>query len=307
MRKALAAVAALAACGGGSSQGPIDAPNDDFPDAFVEFPDAGLIWEPLISRSWSLQPMGEEWECTRMQVTSDTWIAGFRELAPAGTDELVLTVSSTATPLGDYDCSAASVDTTMIYAAGIRTDDLVFPTAAAVHVSAGQYLNLNVHLSQLGTSTLTGTSGVLVATTDPSLIAHPVDMFFAGTVVISIPSNDMPKTQQGGCSAGSDYHIVSLWPHMHALGTHQQLVVGDPSTGTSTTLLDADYSVSSQVNHPVADTDVAISDTITTTCTWVNDTGTTVVAGDTVASEQCFTGIYEYSIPGSMYSCVTGI
>jgi len=302
--RGLAAVAALAACGGGSSAHlPDSSGGCGDCDAFVDH-DAGPTWQTLISRSWSLQPQGEEWECTRVQVPSEMWISGFRALAPASTDEMIVTVSATATPIGEYDCSAANVDPTMVYAGGLGTDDLVFPAGAAVHLLAGQYLNLNLHLSQTGATTLTGTSGVLVQTVAP--VQHEVDMFFAGTVVISLPSNST-HTQQGGCSAASDYHIVALWPYMHQLGTHQQFVVADSATSTATTLLDADYSFTSQVNHPIASALVQSGDTLTTTCTWVNTTGATVGEGDGIASEQCFTGVYEYSTPGSMYSCVTGV
>jgi hypothetical protein len=308
----LAAAVLAGACGGASGaqpphpDSPIGPGSDGGSGDAGSGSDAGPAWSSLISRSWTLAGAtpptalySEAWVCIRAQVPSDMYISGFRELAPAGTDELVVTVSSTSSPLGDYGCSAEAVDPTMVYAAGVGTDDLEFPSGTAVHLVAGQYLNLNIHLYQTGTQALTDTSGVEVETVPAPSVVHDLDMFYSGTLDISIPSDGAQHTFSGGCAATEAYNVVALWPHMRALGKHQKLVAG------SQTLLDADYSPSQQTNHAIAATQIAGSTSLLTTCTYVNTTGSTVAQGDSATQEACFTGIYEYPSGNTIYSCVS--
>ncbi|HEY1557672.1 MAG TPA: hypothetical protein VGF94_22725 [Kofleriaceae bacterium] len=301
----LAAAALVGACGGGSAAPPHpDSPIGSGSDA-AGSADAGSTWSTLISRSWMLQGTGgaayaERWECIRTKVTSDVYISGFRELAPAGTDELTVTVTANDTGLsnGSYDCSAAAVDTTMVYAAGLGTDDLEFPDGMAVHLTAGQYINLNIHLYQTGMQALSATSGVLVETVPAASVSHELDMFYAGTRQITLPSQGGPQYASGGCAATAAYNVIALWPHMRALGTHQKLAAG------SQTLLDADFTPTAQTIHPIAPTQIANSTSLLTTCTYVNTTGTTVGEGDSATQEACFTGIYEYPSGNTIFSCV---
>ena len=54
----------------------------------------------------------------------------------------------------------------MLYAAGVGTDDLLFPTASRSTSPPGTYINLNLHLFNATDNALTDTSGVLVKTID---------------------------------------------------------------------------------------------------------------------------------------------
>jgi hypothetical protein len=169
MRQALAAVLVLAACGGGSPHGAGDAGGSD---SGVDASDPG--WTPLISRSWVLAPGLQTYKCRRIQVPTEMWVSGFRAMSPTGTHHEVLTISSSATPLGDYDCSAGNLDLKMLYAAGVNTDDLVFPAGMAVHLTAGSYINLNLHLFNTTDNELDQKSGVLVQTVDAAQVSHEI-------------------------------------------------------------------------------------------------------------------------------------
>jgi len=160
---ALVVVAACKADTPGSE--PADARIDsDAPDAAT--PDG---WTPLIARSWTLLPGATNtYRCTRIKVTNDLWVSGFRAAAPQGTHHEVLTISTGNTATGDYDCSAGSLDTQMLYAAGVGTDDLVFPPGVAIHIPAGTYINLNLHLFNATDNPLANSSGVLVKVVQPT-------------------------------------------------------------------------------------------------------------------------------------------
>lgn len=308
MKLAYAAVALAVGCGGSPTDpgnnidapagGKIDAPTTTMPDAQDN---AG--WTPIAERTWSL-PVGakDTYKCTRVQITEDTYITAFRALSPLGTHHSVLTVSTNSTQVGDYDCSAGSLDFQMLYAAGVDTDDLAFPDNVAMKVPAGSYVNLNLHLFNASDNAESGMSGVLIKTIPAAQAASYTlaDMTFAGTENISIPSNNTATTAVGGCKAPADWHIFTLWPHMHQLANHQKLTIG------TQTVLDTDYSFFEQRNYPMAVMDVPKGTQITTTCTYLNNTGHTVEFGDSSEDEMCFTGIYKYPAGGSLFQCALG-
>jgi hypothetical protein len=282
-----------AACGGIDSPIAIDAPDN-------------TGWTPLISRSWSI-PAGatDTYRCTRIQVPNDMWISGFRALSPMGTHHSVLTISQTATPLGDYDCSAGALDYQMLYAAGVNTDDLAFPAGVAMHLTAGSYINLNLHLFNVTDDPITGTSGVLVKVVDHAQVQNEADMVFSGTLQLNIPSTNTPITQTGGCTNSQPWHIFALWPHMHQTAVHQKWTY-TPTGGAEITMLDDDYMFTEQKNYPIAETVIPQGSTIRTTCTYVNNTGHTLMFGESSNDEMCFTGMYRYPAGGSLFSCALG-
>ena len=303
MRALLAAVLVLAACG--SSGSPSATTDGSGSGSGSGDGSVAPGWTTLISRTWSVNPgTYDVYKCRRIQIPTEMWITGFRALSPLGTHHEVLTVSSSGQQTGDYDCSAGSLDFQMLYAAGVNTDDLLFPAGDAVHVQAGQYINLNLHLFNVSDNPISGESGVLVQTIPASQVVHEIDMTFSGTLSINIPSDGQPHTAQGGCTADKDYHVFALWPHMHQTGVHQTLSV--THAGTPTNLLDTDYMFTEQRNYPMTDTVIAQGDQISTTCTYVNNTGNTLTFGESSTEEMCFTGIYKYPAGSNLLSCVSG-
>ena len=291
----------VAACGGSSSPARVDGTpvvtgSDGAvgSDGFVE----------LIGRDWAIPAGQEGYECTRIAVPQDMWVDGYRALSPQGTHHEVLTISQNSTQLGDYDCSAGSLDNQMLYAAGVATDELDFPTGVAIHLPAGEFINLNLHLFDLTDNDLTGHSGVAVHTVDAAAVVNPADMEFSGTSLIDIPSDDQPHTAVGGCTAPADWHVFTLWPHMHQTAVHQTFTV--THDGSAATLLDTDYSFVEQKNYPIPDTLVNMGDQIQTTCTYVNNTGETKTFGESSTDEMCFTGMYKYPADGNTFGCTTG-
>ena len=104
----------------------------------------------------------------------------------------------------------------------------------------------------------------------------------------------------GGCTVPNDWHVFTLWPHMHQTAVHQK------TTLNGTTLLDADYQFAEQKNYPMAETVFRTGDTVSVTCTYVNNTGTTKHFGESSTDEMCFTGMYKYPADGNVFGCVSG-
>ena len=257
-----------------------------------------------VSAAWARAGATNTYECTRIRVASELWITGFRARSPLGTHHEVLTISTSSTATGDYDCFAGSLDTEMLYAAGVGTDDLLFPPGVAIHIPAGTYLNLNLHLFNATDNALSDHSGILVKVVQPADVQHEADMMFSGTFTINVPSDGQPHTAQGGCTAASDWHIFTLWPHMHQTATHQSWTYSHG--GVPTALLDDDFRFTEQRNYPIADTLIHKGDLINTVCTYVNNTGSVMTWGDGSDKEMCFTGMYKYPAGGDLFQCTTG-
>jgi hypothetical protein len=295
----LAVVSGAAAC---------KAPNGNAPDSSLGSDvDAALPvgYQMLISRSWTMAPNNEGYRCIRTQVPNDLWVSAFRSLSPAGTHHSVLTISQTATTTGEYDCNSGSRDAQMLYAAGVQTDDNELPAGVAIHLAAGTYINLNLHVYNTTDSSLTESSGVLVKIVAQSDVVHEADMQFSGNISFSVPANAAGDTTtthdiSGHCFAAHDFHIFTLWPHMHQIAVHHKFTLN------GTALLDSDYNFNEQKNYQLADTMVHAGDRLETTCTYRNTTGMPVPYGESSNDEMCFTGVYRYPAGGDLLACARG-
>src|SRR5688572_20337455 len=211
----------VAACGGGSGDDGDDGDDGNPVDAAPADAD-NEGWTELIGRTWSIpQGVNDVYRCIRIRVDQDIYVSGFRSQAPLGSHHALLTWS-TSNPgqLGEYDCQVGSVDFRMMYASGVGTDDMLFPDGVGVHIAAGTYLNLNLHLFNAGDNPISGDSAILIRTM-PAAPPTLADMALAGDVQINIPAMSTGHIEQGGCTLNRSYTVVSLWPHMHQLADHQ--------------------------------------------------------------------------------------
>jgi len=303
---ALTASASFAACGGGSG-GDDDGADDDgtTPDANTTSPDADNTgFTELIGRNWTIPPGDEIYRCVRVQVQEDTLISVFRATAPLGSHHTVLTVSDGGTP-GEYDCSAGSLDSEMLFASGVGTDDLAFPEGVAIRVEAGRYVNLNLHLFNTTNADMSGHSGIMVKTVASVEPDKEAEMVFAGSVFINVPAGESQDVT-GGCTFDQPATLLAYWPHMHQYATHQTVKL--TVNGTEQTLHDQDYTFYEQKNYPIAPIVVDNGDSISVTCSFTNNRtdGQAVTFGDSSTKEMCFTGIYRYpKQAGSLFECTS--
>jgi hypothetical protein len=315
-----------AACGNSSMMNPVDGDassgdSDAAPDA--EIPPG---WEMLISRPWSLPTGGsEDFQCVRIKVEEDTWISGFKPLAPPGTHHSILTLDPVTTQTGNFHCDSATgfngTSTRLLYASGINTNELVFPDGIAVHIPAGSYITLNLHLLDGGDFGMHDTSGVLVKKIDPSQVVHEIDATFAGAKRIEIPADGMNHTVVGGCSAPYTWHVFALWPHMHENGVHAKLIFTE--NNVSNTVLDEPFDFTAEQVYPMNETVVNQGDLITVDCTYnaglhtcsypggacipgtcESDGLCHIPYGEVATGEMCYVAMYKYPAGDApVYGC----
>jgi hypothetical protein len=285
-------VLVVAACGGGSGIGGGD---DTQPDAATDG-DGGTQagWTTLIERNWQLDPITEAFKCVRVKVPADTYIAGFRVKSPPGTHHELLTISTNPGSVGPYECDATNTDQQMLFAGGIATDPLVFPTGVAIKVPKDTYINLNLHVANFTDNPISGTSGIEVKTVAASDVVNEAEAIFIGTFDIHIPPNSVDVPQYASCSIPAEWHVLNFWPHMHSYGTHQKISVKRISDGQDQMLLDQPYSYTDQKNYPMQNMLLHQNDMLELECKYTNPTSNEIQYADSAIGEMCFAGFYKW-------------
>jgi hypothetical protein len=285
---------AIGGCSGGDSTSPPPVTED--------------TWEVVAGRTWTMPGTAEGYRCFGMHVTSDEYLTGFR-LANASPvqNETLLTVLGTAVPEGSFDCGAGTLGAHLIYAAGVGTTAIEFPAGFGVHVSAGQYLLLNIHLVNPADTSASDSTRIEARIGSASDVATPIYMTMGGTFQIDIPNDGQVHTATGSCRAGTDKHALAILPFMRSRATHQTVkVVAD---STSQTIFDQDFdwqhNTYTQFSTPIP---IQLSNSVITTCSYLNSGSQTETYGESSTNESCFSAIYRYPISdsGNFYSCAEG-
>jgi hypothetical protein len=107
------------------------------------------------------------------------------------------------------------------------------------------------------------------------------------------------ETSTGSCRLAGAVHLLSTWPHMHALGLefHGAAVT---AAGRLPLVDVVDWNIFNQVSHPLA-VDLPAGSTIETTCIWQNRSDEYVLPGREAANEMCVQGLVGY--PASAMRC----
>jgi hypothetical protein len=122
-----------------------------------------------------------------------------------------------------------------------------------------------------------------------------------GTTGLSIPAGAMGHEEVGNCGGLATFfwpqmHIIGSSPHMHELGRHMKTIVthGD---GSIETVIDKPFNFEQQGMY-FNDQEIIAGpgDTLTTTCTYDNDTGAHVGFGEGTGDEMCFNFVLAYPI-----------
>lgn len=244
--------------------------------------DAGptLGWKPLITKAWSLPPGGENTSDLEITVVDrDIYFGGIRPIAPKGTHHTLLARGA----------NVASGN--IIYASGVGTNALMFPTGKGLKLTAGDLVGLQLHVFNTTDTSLAGTSGVEIFEVDPKDVADEVDLFLPGPKDLMIPA-EQTTTLSGTCTVRERQTVFALFPHMHQLGTHVKTTL--THAGVPKVIHDAPYRFDEQAFLSIDPTTLEQGDTITTECTWTNPSKQVVTYGESSTTEMCYSIMFRY-------------
>ena len=165
------------------------------------------------------------------------------------------------------------------------------PEGVAMKLPAGQALLLNLHIYNASTAPLSGHSAVEMLRLKPEQVKSEADMLLSGPATLSLPPAAR-TTVSHTCQVATEQNVFTLFPHMHQLGVHIKTtatVSGEPMV-----LHDADYRFEEQYQVPVGPLSLHAGDSITTECTYQNDTNETVKFGESSDTEMCFSILFRY-------------
>jgi hypothetical protein len=298
--------ALVVGCGGGGGTGDDDVETPDAPPGTPDSDPEG--WQVLAEGSWTLPPGAtDSYYCIYATVPRDLYVKAFRPLIPLGTHHTVATYFDGASPAdGTYPCNVSTNGQNMFYGSGVGSPDFVFPDGVGLHFAQGQRILINLHLYNASDTELSGTSGTLFQEATAAEIQNEAEIVLAGpTFQLSVPQG--VTTQSGTChlngvGVSQPVEVFSLSQHMHKLGTHMRSTVTRGSTTFD--LQDVDYEFESQGFQLVTPTvQLMPDDTITTYCTYDNNTGATVGFGESSDDEMCFTDLFYYPAQGADFIC----
>jgi hypothetical protein len=126
-------------------------------------------------------------------------------------------------------------------------------------------------------------SKVQICTVPASARPHLAGLTFLGGEAIVLPPGDSDYTTSCTNDSGAPITIIGFTPHMHTIGSNMKSVVGNE------VVFDKPFVFDQQVNYMLDKPYVlAPGATITSTCSYRNDTGFIVTFGQPTSSEMCY-------------------
>jgi mono/diheme cytochrome c family protein len=244
----------------------------------------------------------DHYECFNFEVPFNETVQGIR-FDPIIDDERVVhhwilyQVEDTKAP-GSHGCGGTNRTFVNGWAPGGQPS--VFPADIGLMMpKKGQTFQLEVHYNNpTSLSDVKDRSGVRVCATK-TLRKNTAATFWLGSVFISLPpgaTTNVKDTCTVPTPGKGPVTVMSTSPHMHERGTHMKSVVTHKD-GTSEILVDKPFSFRDQVAYEKAMT-IMPGDTISTTCTYKNDTTKTISFGEGTGDEMCFNFVTAYPIEG---------
>jgi Copper type II ascorbate-dependent monooxygenase, C-terminal domain len=139
-------------------------------------------------------------------------------------------------------------------------------------------------------------SSVQVCTLPAGSRMHVAGLTFLGTESLAIPPGKADATSTCKNDSGAPITIIGFTPHMHTIGSNMRSVV-DKAGGGSMEIFNKPFVFDQQINY-MLDPPYVLQpgDSITTTCTYSNNTPVPVTFGQSTTQEMCyqFTLSYPY-------------
>lgn len=181
---------------------------------------------------------------------------------------------------------------------------LTIPDDVGLRVPSGANLTLRLELHYFNSTDQDQVDGtnVEICMTSKSR-PHQGAFHWLGTFGIAVPPHaraDITSTC-APTAMTEPVHIMALMPHMHRTGTHSKVVL-ERSTGGETILHDRAFAFDEQRIYSMPgygspeELVVMPGDSITSTCSYQNDSDATLTFGENTENEMCFVGVFAWPL-----------
>jgi cytochrome c551/c552 len=190
-------------------------------------------------------------------------------------------------------CTGVNPGATLIAGWAPGGEPTIAPDDVGIQLPRGPNVvyQLELHYNNTVAPTETDHSGVKLCATKNKQ-KELAAIHYLGSENILIPPG--MGTAQSTCKPTAPVTLLSVNPHMHKTGYHAKMVI-NRKNGTKEVYHDAPFSFESQVNY-LKTAKVELGDTITTTCTFKNDTSSIKTFQEGTEDEMCYLFTLAYPI-----------
>jgi hypothetical protein len=200
---------------------------------------------------------------------------------------------------------------TLLAGWAVGGDNVIFPADMGLELPASGILDAQWHYYNQGTDAAPDSSAVQVCVAPAMTKKNIAGITWLGTEnfggPVGMPAH-MTNKYEGTCKNDSDGPIT-IWgftPHMHKLGRHTLEVI-HRADGKTETAFDRPFDFNAQITYPVNPLIVLQKgESITSTCTFDNETNAAVPYGPSTNQEMCYVFTVSYPL-GALNNGVTGL
>jgi len=192
------------------------------------------------------------------------------------------------------------------YGAQTRDSVVNYPPGIAAEIPDGQSLRVQAHYLNTSDQDITAVVKVTFHLAEPGTVTDHAGMVFMNNPAIYVSPGGAPQDVTASCTVPRNVHLIFANSHMHKHGVEFTAI--DQQTGTQLYHTTAwDDPPLDALSPPI---DLAANTKIQWTCSFLNNTGSTLTFGESAqTNEMCiFTGQY-YPAPATgdpMIGCNTG-
>jgi hypothetical protein len=216
---------------------------------------------------------------------------------------LLFTSSKAASKVGSHETTIGTTlgDSSQLIAGwAVGGDNVVFPPDTALELTTTGILNAQWHYNNPTGAATTDMSTIQICTMPRSARKNVASLTFLGTENFNGPAGmpaKMTSKFSGTClnDSNAPITIIGFNPHMHKLGRHMFTQVMRKASGMMETVFDKDFDFANQVTY-ILDKPITLEagDSITSTCTFNNDTNAAVPFGPSTTQEMCYNFTMSY-------------
>jgi hypothetical protein len=178
------------------------------------------------------------------------------------------------------------------FTAGSPTAIQTYPDGMGASIPSTTGFTINAHFINTGASALQGNVALTIYVAKPGEVTQHVGPIFLNQALLSVPPTGQPSTSTASYSLTQDVNLLLGASHMHQRATH---FVSTASTGQ--TLFETTQWSEPQPTIYSPPVHLASGTTITWSCTYVNNTGSTLTFGESAATNvMCISEFIYYPV-----------